>query len=73
MNPLEAFRQPGTARKVMLRAKRQGDLLLAMEADALAVLDRSRTTGRAALLPTEDIVANDVAYKRLSDSLRRTA
>lgn len=47
--------------------------LLSFEADAIAVLDRTRTTGRAALLPTEDIVANDVAYKRLSDSLRRTA
>ncbi len=73
MNPLEELRQPGNALKVMLRAKRQGDLLLAMEADAIAVLDRTRTTGRAALLPSEDIVANDVAFKRLSDSLRRTA
>lgn len=70
MNPLEALRQPGTARKVMLRAKYAGDILLAFEADALAVLDRSRTTGRAALLPTEDIVANDVAFKRLSEALR---
>lgn len=70
MSRLDALRQPGQAHKAMLRAKAQGDLLLAIEADALAVLDRSRTTGRAPLLPGEERAANDVAFQRLSETFR---
>ncbi len=73
MNPLERLRQPGNARRVMLRAKRDGDLLLAMEADALAVLDRSRTCGPAPLLPREDYVANELAHKQLMERYRRAS
>lgn len=63
--------KPGTCRKLMLRAKKYGDLLLAMEADAHAVLEGIRTgNARAALLPQEDHVATQVAAKALANSFR---
>ena len=63
--------KPGTCRRLMLRAKELGDVLLAMEADAHAVLEGIRTgNARAALLPQEDSVATQVAAKALADAYR---
>lgn len=63
--------KPGTCRKLMLRAKEYGDLLLALEADAHAVLEGIRTgNARAALLPQEDHVATQVAARALADTYR---
>lgn len=63
--------QPGTCRRLMLRAKELGDVLLAMEADAHAVLEGIRTgNARAALLPQEDHVATQVAARALADTYR---
>ena len=63
--------KPGEGRRLMLRAKKYGDLLLAMEADAHAVLEGIRTgNARAALLPQEDHVATQVAAKALANSFQ---
>lgn len=71
MSRLERFGEPGSCHRLMLRAKELGDILLAMEADAHAVLEGIRTgSARAALLPSEERVANDVAAKQLAERFR---
>lgn len=73
MNHPIALSQPGTCRRLMLRAKELGDILLALEADAHAVLEGIRTQGPAPLLPREDYVANELAHKQLMERYRRAS
>ena len=65
MSRLDEIRAKGwTAHQLMLRAKQTGDVLLAAEADAQAVVERLRK-GPVRLLPLEPTVVVEAAARQL--------
>lgn len=70
MSRLDAIRAKGwTSHQLMLRAKQTGDVLLAAEADAQAVVERLRR-GPVRLLPLEQEITAEEAARLLIAAIR---
>lgn len=68
MSRLDEIRAKGwTSHLLMLRAKQTGDVLLAAEADAQAVVERLRR-GPVRLLPQEDVITAAEAARVLTQA-----
>lgn len=68
MTRLDEIRAKGwTSHLLMLRAKQTGDVLLAAEADAQAVVERLRK-GPVRLLPQEDVITAAEAARVLTQA-----